>query len=124
MSVVPLGTGAGLLLAIFRSSVTETVSEPHEITESPNSANQAEVVLAWNGWSLNTRTWVLSSEAETSALSEVVYYLGPGSTAVYHVVLVFGSRIVVRVDSATFLARGSRAPRSRKTWYKPRSRLT
>ena len=78
MSVAPLG----LLLPIFRSSVTETVSEPHKITESPNSANQAESVLAWNGWSLNTRTWVLSSEAETSALSEVVYYLGPGSTAV------------------------------------------
>ena len=100
MSVVPLG----LLLPVFRSSVTETVSEPHEITEVPNSANQADKVLAWNGWSLNTRTWVLSSEAETSALSEVVYYLGPGSTAVYHVFLVFGG-IVVRVDSATFLAR-------------------
>ena len=104
MSVVPLGTGGGLLMAIFRSSVTETVSEPHEITESPSSANQEHKVLTWNGWSLNTRTWVLSSEAETSALSEVVYYLGPGSTEVYHVVLVFGG-IVVRVDSATFLAR-------------------
>ena len=104
MSVVPLGTGAGLVLAIFRTSVTDTVSEPHEITESPNSSNSSEKVLAWDGWSLNTRTWVLSKDG-TWPLSEVVYYLGPESTAVYHVVLIFGARIAVRVDSATFLAK-------------------
>ncbi len=104
MSVVPLGTGP--LLAIFETSVADTVSEPHEITETTNASS--EKVLAWNGWSLHTRTWVLSSQAGTWLLREVVYYLGHDSTAVYHVVLVFGdgtSSLAVRVDSATFLAK-------------------
>jgi hypothetical protein len=96
------------MLAIFRSSLSETVSDPHEITETPHPNSSSEKVLAWNGWSLNTRSWVLSSQAGTWPLSEVVYYLGPESTAVYHVVLIFGdgtSSVAVRVDSATFLAK-------------------
>jgi hypothetical protein len=96
------------MLAIFRSSLSETVSDPHEITETPHPNSSSEKVLAWSGWSLNTRSWVLSSQAGTWPLSEVVYYLGPESTAVYHVVLIFGdgtSSVAVRVDSATFLAK-------------------
>lgn len=88
--------------AIFRTSVLETVSAPHEITETQ------EKVLAWNGWTLNTGTWALSSKDGTGNLSEVVYYLGPESAEVLRVVLIFvraSVRIAVRVESATFLAK-------------------
>lgn len=108
MSVVPL---QGELLVIFRNSVSETVSEPREITETPDPGAPSEKVLAWNGWSLNTRSWVLSSQAGTWPLSEVVYYLGPESAVVIGVIMIFAkdgivtARVAVRVDKATFLAK-------------------
>ena len=110
MSVVPL---QGELLVMFRSSVDETVSEPREITETPDPSNRSEKVLAWNGWSLSrwqlrTHNWVLYSQLGTWTLSEVVYYLGPESAVVIGVIMIFaneGSRVAVRVDKATFLAK-------------------
>ena len=105
MSVVPL---EGELLVIFRNSVLETVSEPREITETPDPGAPSEKVLAWAGWSLNTRSWVLSSQAGTWTLNEVVYYLGYESAVAIGAIMIFakdGSRVAVRVDKATFLAK-------------------
>lgn len=93
------------MLAIFRTSVEETVRAPHEITETQSGQ---EKVLAWNGWTLNTGTWALSSKDVTGNLSEVVYYLGPESAEVLRVVLIFvraSVRIAVCVESATFRAK-------------------
>lgn len=113
MSVLPLGNAR----ALFHRRVVDSTSARTEITEVTDP-DQSKV-LTWNGYRLNTQTWVLSKQrADATArwgLKEVAYVLSGENADVGLVVMIFRlltytlqgaeARVAVPVLKDTFLSK-------------------